>query len=242
MQMDRDGSPPRNDMPSTPEWMEFRGKVVDHRKRLERALRRALVHDPRAETARLQNVAILDLADDALCRTLDEWRSKPGGTAPFQWMLKHALQLLDQALDREALAAESRREERQEEGKLVAYDLMHDDEERRAWLEMAELTQLDFDDETDVDAPSTGHQFDGLTSPPDTSSPDERLEQRETLVELERAMLGLSALRRRAIAHRFLDGLGIDEVAYLLDLDEDAAEIEISEALRSLRSTLRPAS
>jgi DNA-directed RNA polymerase specialized sigma24 family protein len=246
--MDRNGSAPNADTsnvggPTTPEWTEFRSSVVEQRKRLERALRRELVHDARSATARLQNVAVLDLADDALCRTLDEWRSKPGGTAPFQWMLKHALKLLDEALDREALAAESRREERIEEKKLVAYDLSHDDEERTRWLEMVELTQLDVDSEsTDARGPlsSDGHQFDGLTSPAGTSDPDERFRQREALLELEQALLDLPGLRRRAIAHRFLDGLDVEEVAYLLDLEEDDAEIEISEALRTLREKLGP--
>jgi len=242
--MDRDGHASRSDLPSTPEWDDFRESVIDHRKRLERALRRELIHDARAATARLQNVAIPDLADDALCHTLDEWRSKPSSTAPFQWMLKHALQLLDAALDREALAAESRLEERVEENKLIAHDLHQDDEERTSWLEMAELTQLAHDEVDGAEArgplSQDGHQFDGLTSPADASNPDERLQQRETLLELERAMLRLPSQRRKAIAHRFLDGLDISEIAYLLDIEPDDAEIEISEALKTLRIELKP--
>ncbi len=247
--MTSNGSAARDDLPSTPEWEDFRGSIVDHRKRLERALRREMIHDARAATARLQNVAVVDLADDALCHTLDQWRSKPGGTAPFEWMLKHALLLLDAALDREALAAESRQEERAEESKLVAHDLMQDDDERAAWLDMVELTRLAGDGEAGDGAiegggargvlSPDGHQFDGLTSPADASVPDERLQQRETLAALERALLDLPEVRRRAVAHRFLDGLGIDEVAYLLDLEPDDVEIEVAEALKTLRGDLK---
>ena len=92
--------------------------------------------------------------------------------------------------DREALAAESRREERDEERKLIAHDLMQDDEERTSWLEMAELTQLDDDDDDGADARGPlspdGHQFDGLTSPPDASVPDARIQQRDEEPEHER--------------------------------------------------------
>ena len=224
-------------LPSTPEWDEFRDRLVQHRKRLERTLRRELVHDPRAGRCRVQNVAARDIADEALCQTLDEWRSKPGGTPPFQWMLKRGLHLLDRALDRETLAAESRAEERSEEGKLVAHDILQDDEERARWMEVAGLALRDGAAPTDTgrDEP---HPFDGLTSSPDTSSPDARMQQAETFLELERAMLRLPELRRRAVAHRFLDGLDLEEISFLLDLDRSEVEIELFAALASLRSDL----
>jgi len=242
----------QRDIPSSPEWDAFREDLVDHRKRLERMLRRELVHDPRSATARLQNVAAQDLADDAICHVLDGWRSKPAGTTPFQWMAKHGLHLLDRELDREALAAESRAEERAEEGRLLAHDLMHDDEERARWLEMAGMGfpnsegWTDPDAATDAEPPITSakeapHHFDGLQSPPDTSSPDERMQQAETLLELERAMLGLSETRRRAIAHRFLDGLDIEEICYLLDLPAEEVETEVRAGLATLRQELKRA-
>jgi DNA-directed RNA polymerase specialized sigma24 family protein len=229
-------------IPSTPEWDEFRESLVDHRKRLERAIRRELVHDPRAATCRIQNVAARDLADEALCQTLDEWRSKPSGTPPFQWMLKRGLHLLDGALDRETLAAESRAEERTEERKLIAHDLMRDDEERAHWLESLEVSGIALGDPDSVAFSETdgseAHQFDGLASPPDTSSPDVRMQQAETILELEHAMLRLPELRRRAIAHRFLDGLDVAEISFILDLEEDDVEIELTSALQTLRAEL----
>ena len=235
----------RLQLPSTPEWGEFREKLLDHRKRLERAIRRELVHDSRSATCRIQNVAARDLADEALCQTLDEWRSKPSGTPPFEWMLKRGLHLLDAALDRETLAAESRAEERSEERKLIAHDLMQDDEERAYWLEWLEVSGLALADVEATDAEpfsDTGEgepqAFDGLASPPDTSSPDLRMQQAETLLELERAMLRLPETRRRAVAHRFLDGLEISEISYLLDLEDDEVEIELISALTSLRAEL----
>lgn len=230
------------DIPSTPEWDAFRDDLVDHRKRLQRMLRRELVHDPRSATARLQNVAVRDLADDALCHVLDQWRSKPARTTPFQWMVKHGLHILDEALDREALAAESRAEERAEEGRLLAHDLMQDDEERARWLEVAGMAIPNAEDGAAAQVTSAGespHQFDGLQSSPDTSSPEERMQQAESLAELERAMLRLSAVRRKAIAHRFLDGLDIEEICYLLDLPAEQVETEIRAALVSLRQDLK---
>jgi DNA-directed RNA polymerase specialized sigma24 family protein len=242
---DDNGWESRLRLPSTPEWNDFRDSVVEHRKRLERALRRELVHDPRSATCRVQNVAARDLADEALCQTLDEWRSKPGGTPPFQWMLKRGMHLLDAALDRETLAAESRAEERDEEDKLVARDLMQDDEERARWLEVAGLASVDTESvpesESFADTESGSRQpdrFDGLTSHPATSSPDARMQQAETILELERAMLRLPELRRRAVAHRFLDGLDVDEISFLLELEKDEVEIELSSALATLRSEL----
>ena len=231
--------------PSTPEWDEFRECLVDHRKRLERTIRRELVHDPRAARCRLQNVAARDLADEALCQTLDEWRSKPNGTPPFEWMLKRGLHLLDGALDRETLAAESRAEERSEERKLIAHDLMQDDEDRAYWLEWLDISGIALADveaaETEPFSDTRGdepQEFDGLASSPDTSSPDKRMQQAETFLELERAMLRLPELRRRAVAHRFLDGLELSEISFLLDLDEDDVEIELTSALKALRADL----
>lgn len=258
--IERNGTQLRLDLPSTPEWDDFRDRVVDHRKRLERVLRREIVHDPRAARCRIQNFAAGDLADEALVQALDEWRSKPSETPPFEWMLKRGLLLLDEALDRESLAADSRAEERDAEQRLLAHELLHDDEERARWLEVAGLAHVerdvDADTETDVvtadvDTSSVAfaetddddaldrHEFDGLASPPDASSPAVRMEQAETLLELERALLRLPEQRRRAVAHRFLDGLDIDEIAYLLDLQPDEVEIELSRGLQDLRTELR---
>ncbi len=220
---------------ATPEWQDFRENLVEHRKRLERTLRRELVHDPRAARVRLANVAVPDLADDALCEALDDWRGKPAGTTPYQWMLKRALRLLDQTLDREALAAESRAEERLEEGRLRAHDVLQDDEERRRWLDVADLARRS----ARRDAPQDERtEFDGLTSSPDTSSPAERLEQAETLVELERALLRLPEQARRIVAHRFLDGLDDEEIAFLLDLPRERVRDEAHAALATLRAEL----
>jgi len=237
---DINGLTSRLQLPSSPEWNDFRDRLVDHRKRLERALRRELVHDPRSTRCRVQNVAVRDLADEAVCQTLDEWRSKPSGTPPFEWMLKRGLHLLDETLDREALAAESRAEERSEERKLVTHDLLQDDEERARWTDWMEVAGLgDADGEAFADTTESGpSQFDGLTSPPDTSSPDARMQQAETFLELERAMLRLPEQRRRAVAHRFLDGLDLEEIAFLLDLDHADVERELAAALVTLRSDL----
>ena len=232
----------RSDAPSTPEWQAFRDDLVAHRKRLERMLRRELVHDARAANVRTQNVSVRDLADDALCQVLADWRRKPATTTPFQWMVKHGLRLLDAALDRESLAAESRAEERAEESRLLAHDLTQDDEERNRWLEVAGLAvsprEANGAEPPITDAREARDHFDGLESSPDTSSPETRLQQRETLVELERAMLRLPEPRRRAIAHRFLDGLAIDEICYILDAPAEHVETEIRAGLATLRHDL----
>ncbi len=237
---DMNGLEARLRLPSTPEWDAFHDSVLDHRKRLERALRREVVHDARSARCRLQNLAVRDLADEALCQTLDEWRSKPSGTPPFEWMLKRGLHLLDEALDREALAAESRHEERSEEQRLHEFNLTRDDEERARWLEVAGLARGADDEAFAETGDGESCQFDRLTSPPDTSCPDARMQQAETILELDRALLRLPELRRRAVAHRFLDGLDLGEVAFLLDLEEHEVEVELTSALRTLRDDLRP--
>ena len=40
------------------------------------------------------------------------------------------------------------------------------------------------------------------------------------------------------MAHRFLDGLDVDEISYLLELEKDEVEIELTSALATLRSEL----
>jgi DNA-directed RNA polymerase specialized sigma24 family protein len=217
-----------NHLPESGEWREFRAHAEQHRHELERSLRRRLVHDPRAATARVQNLSVRDLADESLAWTLDQWRAKPTGTSPAQWMRKRGLQILDEALDREALAAESRAEERAAEGRQHARDLLQDDEERSRWLD---LLAPDAADETE-------EPFDGLTSDPDVSSVESRLDETERLLELDRALLRLPEVRRRVVVHRYLDGFDRDDIAYLLDLTADEVDRELAAAVKALRLDL----
>jgi RNA polymerase sigma factor (sigma-70 family) len=193
------------------------------------------VHDPRAGVARIQNVSVADLADEAFAWALESWKQKPTTTSPELWTRKHAHQLLDEALDAEALAAESRAEERATERVLLAHDLHEDDEERADWLDMAELAGRATKHDKDL---GEDEPFDGLESDPQVSSPSDRLDGRETLVELERAMLGLPEQRRKAVAHRYLDGLSVEEIAYLLDSPAVAVEREIATGLAELQRAL----
>jgi DNA-directed RNA polymerase specialized sigma24 family protein len=220
--------PMRNGVPDTAEWSEFRRDAAALRKQLERSLRRQLVHDARAARARLQNVAAPDLADEAMAWVLAEWRSKPAGTPPAQWMRKRGLQLLDEALDREALAAESRDEERREEKRLLAISLLSDDEERARWLELV-------DEAGDPPVP-----FDGLTAEDEVSRVDARLDETELLQQLDRALARLPEVRRRVVVHRYLDDLAPDDVAYLLDMSAPDVETELASAVRALRLDLAP--
>lgn len=217
-------------LPETGEWREFRAHADRYRRDLERALRRRLVHDARAATARVHDAAV-DLADEALVRTLDEWRAKPSGTSPALWMHKRAMTLLDETLDQEALAAESRAEERAEEGRLRAHDLLQDDEERARWMDI-----FAGEDGNDV----TAEPFDGLPSDPDVSSVETRLEDTERLLDLDRALGALTERRRRVVVHRLLDELETDDVAYLLDVPGSVVEEELAAGLRDLRTALRP--
>lgn len=198
--------------PAMGEWAEFRSAAALHQKEVERSLRRQLVHDSRAATARLQNVSARDLADEAFAWTLSEWRSKPAGTTPEKWMRKRALQILDEALDREALAAESRAEERLEESRVVAMGIATDDEERTRWLEM-------MDGKGDPPVP-----FDGLAAADEMSRVDVRLDETEQLQQLERALARLPEIRRRVVVHRYLDDLPTEDVAYLLDVTTTEVE------------------
>lgn len=217
-----------NHLPETSEWREFRANAVHHRRDLERAIRRRLVHDPRSATARVPNVSARDLADEALVWTLDRWRAKPSGTPPVLWMQKRALTLLDEALDREALAAESRAEERAEERRLRSHDLLQDDEERARWMELL----------SPDDGPETEEPFDGLASDPDVSSLESRIDDTERLLELDRALQRLPEVRRRVVVHRYLDGLDADDVAYLLDMTAQEVEVELRAGVKALRLAL----
>lgn len=224
----RNGRSAADDAP-TGEWSDYRQDAARHRRELERTLRRQLLHDPRAAVARLHNVAPRDIADEAITWALGEWRSKPTGTAPDQWTRKRALQILDESLDREALAAESRDEERREETRLHAQEILADEEERARWMEMLD------GEESDPPVP-----FEGLAADDDVSSVESRLAATEMLGELDRALGRLPEVRRRAVVHHFLDDLAIDDVAYLLDLPASEVETEIAAGMKSLRLALSP--
>ena len=225
--------------PRSAEWIDVEATAAEVRRRIERTLRRELIHDPRAGLARRQNLAASDLADEAFAWSLENWRAKPSAVAPEQWMRKRALQILDEALDREALAAESRAEERAAERRLIAHDLPRDDDEREGWVEIADLATRRRRREIDG---GDDDPFDGLAGDPLLSSPADRLDERETLVELERAMLTLPERRRKAVAHRFLDGLEVEEIAYLLDAPVAEVRSEILAGLSDLQRSLAGAS
>lgn len=217
-----------NGHPGGIEWELFRRDAETFRKDLERFLRRRLVHDPRAARARLQNIAPPDLADEAFAWALDEWRSKPSGTTPEIWARKRALQLLDEMLDSEALAAESRAEERAEESRLHSLELLADDEERERWLEIV-------DGAGDEPVP-----FDGLAADDEMSRVESRLDATETLGLLDAALAKLPETRRRVVVHTYIDELAADDVAYLLDLPVGDVERELAAGVASLRQDLAP--
>jgi RNA polymerase sigma factor (sigma-70 family) len=221
--------------PRSTEWDEVEANAADVRRRLARTLRRELVHYPRAATVRLQNVASADLADEAFAWSLENWKAKPSAVSPEQWMRKHALQILDEALDREALAGESRAEERDGQSRAIAHELPRDDDEREGWIDIADLATRGKRHDADG---GSDDPFDGIEGDPLVSSPSERLDERETLVELERAMLKLPERRRKAVAHRFLDGLEFEEIAYLLDVPVADVRAEIVAGLAELQRSL----
>lgn len=214
------------------DWHDYEANAATLRRGLTRILRRELVHDPRAAVARIANDSVEDLVDEAFAWTLENWKAKPTATLPSQWLRKRALRLLDESLDREALAAESRAEERVAEGRILAHEVAQDDTERAGWIEIAELAgrrhNRDLGD-------GEGEPFDGLLSDPQISSPDDRLFSRETLGELDRALGKLTERRRRVIAHRYLDGLAVGEIAYLLDASVDSVEAELAAGLKDLQ-------
>lgn len=221
--------PPRTDLPRSEEWEAFRHDAPEIRKDLERTLRRILVHDPRATTARRQNVAPADVADEAFAWVLAEWRSKPSATSPAQWMRKRALQILDESLDRELLDAESRREERAEEARLRRFEVLDDvdDDERTRWIEMVGGAHR-----------SHPEPFDALVADESVSSVEARLTETELLEQLDREMAALPEIRRRILVHRILDELPVDDIAYLLDVTAEDVERELDGAVRDLRNRL----
>jgi RNA polymerase sigma factor (sigma-70 family) len=214
--------------PGGTEWDRFRRDAETLRKDLERFLRRRLVHDPRAARARIQNIAPPDLADEAFAWALDEWRSKPATTTPEMWTRKRALQLLDDMLDSEALAAESRAEERAEETRLHSLELLGDEEERERWLEIV-------DGAADEPVP-----FDGLAADDELSRVESRLDSTETLGLLDAALARLPETRRRVVVHTYMDELSPEDIAYLLDLPAGEVRHELDAAVAALRKDLSP--
>lgn len=226
-----------NGSPRSAEWKELEANALDVRRRIVRTLRRELVHDARAGSARLQNLGAEDLADEAFAWALENWKAKPAAVTPEQWMRKRGLQILDESLDVEALAGESRAEERAAEGRVHAHDLARDDDDERAgWLDIAVLAKRRVKRESDG---GQDDPFDDRASDPLVSSPADRLDERETLIELERALLALPERRRRVVAHRHLDGLGVEEIAYLLDAPTTDVRRELAKGLGELQSALR---
>jgi DNA-directed RNA polymerase specialized sigma24 family protein len=222
------------------EWGLFEEYAGDLRRMLSRTLRRELVHDARSAAARVQNLPVADLADEAIAWALENWKAKPHATTPEAWVRKHALQLLDELLDGEALAAESRAEERDAERRGLAHELLEDahDEERADWLDMADLALRS---RRQARPSPDDEPMDSLESDPQVSSPEQRLGERETIVRLERALLRLPEMRRKVVAHRFLDGLAVEEIAYLVDEPTKAVEQEIAAGLRDLQADMAPA-
>ena len=228
-----------NGVARSAEWGVFEEYAGDLRRMLSRTLRRELVHDARSATARIQNLPVGDLADEAIAWGLENWRSKPHATSPETWVRKHALQLLDELLDDEALAADGRAEERDAERRLLAHELLSDqhDEDRADWLDMAELALRRRRERPSPD----DEPFDGLESDPQVSSPEDRLDERETILRLERALLRLPEKRRKIVAHRFLDGLAVEEIAYLVDEPAKSVEHEIAAGLHDLQAEMAAA-
>lgn len=211
-----------------PDWEEFRQDAATIRKDLERLLRRRMIHDPRAAKARLQNIAPADLADESYVWALEEWKAKPHATSPQMWARKRALQILDESLDSESLAAESRAEERLEESRILARELLTDDQERERWMEILENGGDD------------SLPFESIAADDEVSSVETRLAETEMLQRLDGALSRLPETTRRVVVHSFLDDLPADDVAYLLDLSAEDVVRELASGVKALRADLTP--
>ena len=223
----RDEARPRAD-----EWSGVEKDAALVRRRLARTLRRELVHDSRSGAARTANLAADDFADEAIAWALENWKAKPAGVSPEQWMRKRALQILDESLDREALAAESRAEERAVESGRLAGEARDEDEERADWFDVSGMAKQDGKQDGDGRGEDP---FDGLVGDPLLNSPAERFDERETFVVLDAALRGLPERRRKIVAHRYLDGISVDDIAYLLDTTTAEIRVEIAAAIDELR-------
>lgn len=216
----------RAELPTSEEWTAFQQNALEHRKDLERTLRRLLTHDRRTDGARASGVSARDVADEALTWALSEWRSKPSRTPPAQWMRKRAIQLLEEALDRETLDDEGRREELLEERRQRKLEHVVDDEERTRWRDLIGSRR-----EPPV-------PFDGLAADDQVSRVESRLDETELLEQLDRELGNLPEIGRRVLVHRYLDDLGVDDIAYLLDLPVEDVQRELDGAVADLRRRL----
>ena len=225
-----------NGRPGSDEWTDVERSASELRRRLERLLRRRLVHDARTTAARPHGVVAADLADEAFTWALENWRAKPAAVSPEQWMRKRGLQVLDETLDREALAAEGHAEnlaeERDAERRLLVHQLLRHEDERADWVDVAGMASGDGKAEADG---GEFDPFDGIACDPLVSSPAERLDEREMLAVLDRALSTLAEHRRKMVAHRYLDGLSVEEISYLLDAPHTDVRREIAAGIEDLR-------
>jgi len=222
--------------PRSEEWTDVARAASEVRRRLQRMLRRRLVHDERTSAERPRAILAADLADDAFAWALDNWRAKPATVTPEQWMMKRGLSLLDDALDREALAAEGRAEtlaeERGAERRLLAHALLRSEDGRRDYVDLAGMATSDGRADGE---PEEYDLFDETACDPLVASPSDRIDERERLAHVESALSSLADHRRRIVAHRYLDGLSVEEIAYLLDAPELDVKAEIAAGIEDLR-------
>ena len=220
--------------PLSAEWLAFEAQAEELRWGLARELEARFAGDPRVSLA--PDVSFDEIAEEAFALAFEQWRAKPAAVAPATWMRRHATSVLEATLDAAALAAESAGEEREaERGEAIA-SRADAEEGRRQWSEL-----VDPDDEGAPVLSITEElgSFDLLVCDPLVSSPEDRMREHELLAEIGRALQGLPDRLRRAVAHRYLDGLPMVEVAYLLECTETEARQAVTSGLAELRRRVR---
>lgn len=202
-------------------WQQFRG---DSRRALavaERCVRHVLTHDPRSASCRVAAIDPSEIASAAFGWALEERDSMPSSATPMLWMLRRALETLDERLDAAASGTDGASVRPGPAGaadaveRLRAMGVLDDESERARWLDLASA-ELDMTGEVSCGAACAA------------GDP-------ARLAAIEQAITRLPERRRRVVELRLLDDLPTEDVAWLLDMTDDEVRRELASGLKAIR-------
>ncbi|MCG3133251.1 MAG: hypothetical protein HMLKMBBP_00376 [Planctomycetes bacterium] len=194
-------------------WQDFRAAAPRMLALAERCVRHAVAHDSRAASVRVASIDAAGIASAAYGWALAERGAMPSSATPVQWMLRRAIELVDERLEA-ADAHGARRPPAPAEERLRAMGVLDDESERARWLDLAA-----------AECEMTGEIGAGATATRDTAR----------LVAVEEEIQRLPERRRRVVELRLLDDLTTEDAAFLLEMTEDEVRRELASALKAIR-------
>jgi DNA-directed RNA polymerase specialized sigma24 family protein len=197
------------------EWADYTAHLPQHVDGVLRMLAIVLAHDVRRQDGDVKREVAGELASEAVAWVAAHRSEAPADAPPALWLRKVALTLLDERLEKEAIANGGvYRSWAGETGSPIA-PLLEDARERSRWSRVAER----------VEAESRGEPVRQAAGPQ---------EEHERIRALERALLRLPEVRRRAVTHHYLDHLAHNEIGFLLEISVDEVALELDAGLKGI--------